>query len=86
MIRPRRQPPQRPTTFDMCDHFDYAKGRRCSNYWRHSVILTAGTKVLGKVMYGTYRPGEWRFCNMHHRIFQRDRVTPPPATELPANS
>lgn len=59
----------------LCDHWVTPADHRCQNYWRHEVIIEElAVQLGGKVMAGTYGGGTWRFCNTHHRIFQRDRI------------
>lgn len=63
-----------PLTVDQCDKWLEVSDRQCDAYWRVEIELTEDTRVQGGSMGGTYRAGVWRFCRMHARIFERDRV------------
>jgi hypothetical protein len=56
-----------------CDQWIDYSDHRCQNRWQHTIVLGEDTHVIGHTMFGTYPAGSWHFCNMHNRIFQRDR-------------
>jgi len=62
-----------PLLSDLCDHFHIAQDHRCTRYWRQVFVLDREVHVGGNIMFGDYPAGTWHFCNMHARIFQRDR-------------
>lgn len=69
----RKQPEHSVIYSDLCDHWVLQSDHRCTNYWKHEIVLDEPVEVDGQSMFGTYRAGVWRFCNTHNRIFQRDR-------------
>lgn len=70
----RQDPKPSALTVDLCDHFHYAQGHRCQNYWRFEIFLDVPVQVKHPTMGGEYHPGIWRFCSIHHRIFMQRRT------------
>lgn len=69
----RRKPEHTVLETDLCDHWLDLVDHRCQNYWRVEFDLIDWATVRGHTMFGQYRPGVWRFCRMHAKIFERDR-------------
>jgi hypothetical protein len=69
----RKRPPTTVLEYDLCDHWHMISDHRCTSYWVEEIVLEKDTHASGKIMFGTYGAGTWRFCRMHARMFNRDR-------------